>query len=57
MPTHIIIKLLKTKENKTILYRTQAKKNNVSPVGEQCSNDNGFLIGSHGDERKVAEYS
>lgn len=34
----------------------QPEKNNPLLVGEQCSNDNGFLIRNHGDEKKVAEY-
>lgn len=33
----------------------QPEKNDGLPVGEQCSNDHGFLIRNHEDEKEVTE--
>lgn len=32
------------------------EKNDGLPIGEQCTNDNRFLIRDHGIEKEVAKY-
>lgn len=56
MSSHIIIKILKTKNNTEILKAARKKNKNTLPIGENNSNSNRLLIRNHGNHKKVAEY-